>query len=162
MQSVVASRGAGLVCRQTPQSDGAGCVPLAVDHIDRAGPLSEGVAIRCLWLPWIASALDLVERAVLACCPGKDQVVEPHVVDTLLDALWRDVKAPTALILTTVTHAVAVGALDVLPTCAKALERYARPTASVWMRRGAPKSGFVVALPRGSASAPPCRHAIRH
>ncbi|AVK75155.1 Dihydrofolate reductase incomplete domain containing protein [Pandoravirus quercus] len=102
---------------------GAGCVPLAVDHIDRAGPLSEGVAIRCLWLPWIASALDLVERAVLACCPDKDQVIEPHVVDTLLGALWRDVKAPTALILTTVTHAVAVGALDVLPTCAKALER---------------------------------------
>jgi hypothetical protein len=109
------------------KTESIGCVPLAVDHIEHAGPASEGLAIRCLWLPWISAALDLIERAVLACCPKKDQTaVEPHVVDRLIGALWRDVERPMALILAAVAHAVAVDALDVLPICIKALQRLER------------------------------------
>ncbi|AGO84683.1 Dihydrofolate reductase incomplete domain containing protein [Pandoravirus salinus] len=137
---------------------GVGCVPLAVDHIDQAGPPSEGLAIRALWLPWIESALDLIERAVLACWPDNDQTaVEPHVVDALIDALWRDVKTPAAFILAVVARAVAVGALDVLPACAKALDRLCaarqKYTDTAWCHPIEARDG-AAARHRGGAAVP--------
>lgn len=106
------------------KTTGVDCAPLVVDHINQAGPASEGLALGCLWLPWIEAALDLVERAVLACCPDKDQpAVEPRIVNTLLNGLWRSVKRPTALILSAVERAIVTGALHVLPTCVNALSR---------------------------------------
>ncbi|AGO84728.1 Dihydrofolate reductase incomplete domain containing protein [Pandoravirus salinus] len=106
------------------KTTGVDCAPLVVDHIDQAGPPSEGLALGCLWLPWIEAALDLVERAALACCPDKDQpAVEPRTINTLLGGLWRSVKRPTALILATVERAIVAGTLHVLPTCVKALDR---------------------------------------